>query len=257
MAKLSLDRQRDLRASGAVSQSDYDSAESEFRQAAAAVDDARAHIARKTITAPFDGLIGIRQVDLGQYLDVGAPIVPLQSTDPIYVNFSLPQENLGQIAVGKKLRVKANGIAGNQFEGEITAIDSRFDESTRNIVIQGTVGNAENRLRPGMFVNVEVLQPEQDAVSIPATSISYAPYGDSVFIVKDKQGPDGKPGKEALQQFVKTGATRGDQVSIISGVKAGDVVVSSGVFKLRSGIAVQVNNSVQPDNEANPTPPNR
>jgi membrane fusion protein (multidrug efflux system) len=257
LAKLSLDRQRNLRSSGAVSQSDYDSADSEFRQDSGLVDAANALIARKTIVAPFDGILGIRQVDLGQYLDVGAPIVPLQSTDPIYVNFSLPQENLEQIAVGKKLRVKANGIAGDQFEGEITAIDSRFDESTRNITIQGTVANAENRLRPGMFVNVDVVQPEQDVVSIPATSISYAPYGDSVFIVKDIQGADGKPVKQALQQFVKTGPTRGDQVSIISGVKAGDEVVSSGVFKLRSGIPVKVDNSVQPGNEANPTPPNR
>jgi membrane fusion protein (multidrug efflux system) len=221
------------------------------------VDAANALIARKTIVAPFDGILGIRQVDLGQYLDVGKPIVPLQSTDPIYVNFSLPQENLGQIAVGKKLRVKANGVAGDQFEDDITAIDSLFDESTRNITIQGTVANAENRLRPGMFVNVEVIQPEQDIVSIPATSISYAPYGDSVFVVKDIKGTDGKPVKQALQQFVKTGPTRGDQVSIISGLKAGDEVVSSGVFKLRSGIPIQVNNSVQPGNEANPTPPNR
>ncbi len=257
LAKLSLNRQKDLRSSGAVSQSDYDSADSEFRQDSGLVDAANALIARKTIVAPFDGILGIRQVDLGQYLDVGAPIVPLQSTDPIYVNFSLPQENLEQIAVGKKLHLKANGIASNEFEGEITSIDSRFDESTRNIVIQGTVANTANRLRPGMFVNVDVMQPEQDVVSIPATSISYAPYGDSVFVVKDVQGADGKPTKQALQQFVKTGPTRGDQVSIISGVKAGDEVVSSGVFKLRSGIPVQVNNSVQPGNEANPTPPNR
>jgi membrane fusion protein (multidrug efflux system) len=257
LAKLSLDRQKNLRSSGAVSQSDYDSADSEFRQDSGLVDAANALIARKTIVAPFDGILGIRQVDLGQYLDVGAPIVPLQSTDPIYVNFSLPQENLEQIAIGKKIHVKANGITGDQFEGNITAIDSRFDESTRNIMIQGTVPNAENRLRPGMFVNVEVIQPEQDVVSIPATSISYAPYGDSVFVVKDVQGADGKPVKQALQQFVKTGPTRGDQVSIISGVKAGDEVVSSGVFKLRSGIPIQVNNSVQPENEANPTPPNR
>jgi membrane fusion protein (multidrug efflux system) len=257
LAKLSLDRQRNLRASGAVSQSDYDSAESESRQAVAAVDEASALIARKTITAPFDGLLGIRQVDLGQYLNVGAPIVALQSTDPIYVNFSLPQEDFEQITAGKKLRVKVNGVSGNQFEGEITSVDSRLDESTRNLMIQGTVPNAKNRLRPGMFVNVEVLLPEKEVVSIPASSISYAPYGDSVFVVKTKPGPDGKPGAETQQQFVKTGPTRGDQVSIISGVKEGDVVVSSGVFKLRSGIAVQVNNSVQPDNEANPTPPNR
>ena len=257
LAKLSLDRQRNLRSSGAVWQSDYDSAESEFNQAAAAVDEANALIARKTITASFDGLLGIRQVDLGQYLNVGAPIVQLQSTDPIYVNFALPQENLEQIAVGKKLRVSATGVASNQFEGEITAIDSRLDESTRSIMIQGTVRNAEGRLRPGMFVNVEALLPEKDVISIPSSSISYAPYGDSVFIVKEKRGPDGKPGKEAQQQFVKTGPSRGDQVSIVSGVKEGDEVVSSGVFKLRSGIAVLVNNSVQPDNEANPTPPNR
>ena len=261
LAKLSLDRQKNLRSSGAVSQSDYDSAESEFRQAVGVVDAASALIARKAIVAPFDGLLGIRQVDLGQYLDVGAPIVPLQSTDPIYVNFALPQENLEQISVGKKLRIRATGVAGNQFEGEITAIDSRFDEATRNLTIQGTVANAEKRLHPGMFVNVEVLLPEQDVVSIPATSVSYAPYGDSVFIVRDKLGADGKPdsklGKEALQQFVKLGPTRGDQVSVVSGVKEGDEVASSGVFKLRSGIPVQVNNSVQPENEANPTPPNR
>jgi membrane fusion protein (multidrug efflux system) len=257
LAKLSLDRQRNLRSSGAVSQSDYDSAESEFRQASATVDEANALIARKTITAPFDGLLGIRQVDLGQYLNVGIPIVPLQSTDPIYVNFALPQENLEQIADGKKLRVKANGVAGNQFEGEITAIDSRLDDSTRNLMIQGTVRNAENRLRPGMFVNVEVLLPEKDVISIPASSISYAPYGDSVFVVKENKGLDGKPGAEVQQQFVKTGPSRGDQVSIISGIKEGEEVVSSGVFKLRSGIAVQVNNSVQPDNEASPNPPNR
>ncbi len=124
-------------------------------------------------------------------------------------------------------------------------------------MVQGTVRNAENRLRPGMFVNVDVFQPEEDVVSIPATSISYAPYGDSIFVVKDIPGPDGKSFKGVLQQFVKTGPTRGDQVSIISGVKAGDEVVSSGVFKLRSGIPVQVNNTVQPDNEANPTPLNR
>jgi membrane fusion protein (multidrug efflux system) len=254
--KVSLERQRSLVGSGAVSKSDYDSAESEFRQAMAAVDDAQALMARKAITAPFDGLLGIRQVDLGQYLNVGAPIVQLQSVDPIYVEFALPQQNLEQIAVGKKLRLKAAGITGNQFEGEITAINSRLDEATRNITIQGTVRNADGKLLPGMFVNVEVFLPETDVISVPASSISYAPYGDSVFIVKDKPSADGKMGKEVQQQFVKLGPSRGDQVSIVSGLKEGDEVVSSGVFKLRSGIPVQVNNSVQPGNEANPNPPN-
>src|SRR6266446_4864898 len=239
LARISFERQRSLRESGAVSQSDYDAAESEFRQATAAVDEAKALIARKTITAPFDGLLGIRQVDLGQYLNVGASIVQLQSTDPIYADFALPQQNFDQIAAGKKLRVKAAGISGGSFEGEITAIDSRLDESTRNLLIRGTVQNAESRLRPGMFVNVEVLLPGQDVISVPATSISYAPYGDSVFLVKDKRGADGKPSKEVEQQFVKLGPARGDQVSIASGLKVGDEVVSSGVFKLRSGIPVQ------------------
>jgi membrane fusion protein, multidrug efflux system len=256
LAKLNLDRQHRLVTDGAVSQSDYDSADSEFRQAAAAVDEMRALIARKAIAAPFDGLLGIRQVDLGQYLNVGTPIVALQSLDPIYVEFALPQQDLDQIAVGKKLRLRGAGIAGAQIEGEITAVDSRLDESTRNLSIQGTVANPDNKLRPGMFVNVDVVLPEQDAISLPASSISYAPYGDSVFVVTQKPGPDGKMGPEVQQQFVKLGPTRGDQVSILSGVKEGDEVVSSGVFKLRPGIAVQVNNSVQPGNEANPAPPN-
>jgi membrane fusion protein (multidrug efflux system) len=256
LAKISLERQRSLVSDGAVSRSDYDAAESEFRQATATVDDARALIARKTITAPFDGLVGIRQVDLGQYLNVGAPIVTLQSVDPIYVEFAIPQQDLEQIAVGKQIRIKAAGITGEQFEGEITAIESRLDESTRNITIQATVKNPDNRLRPGMFVNVDVLLPEKEAIFIPTSSISYAPYGDSVFIVKSKQGAAGSAGKEVQQQFVKLGASRGDQVTVISGVKEGDEIVSSGVFKLRGGAAVVVNNSVQPGNEANPNPPN-
>ncbi len=246
-AKVSLERQRELVANGTVSKSDFDSAESEYRQAVAAVDDARALIARKTITAPFDGQLGIRQVDLGQYLFVGAPIVPLQSVDPIYVEFSLPQQDLEQIAVGKKIRLKANGVASEEFEGEITAINSRLDDSTRNVLIQGTIPNTESKLRPGMFVNVDVLLPEKPVISIPASSISYAPYGDSVFVVKSNQ---------VQQQFVKLGASRGDQIAIVSGLQEGAEVVSSGVFKLRSGMPVQVNNSVQPGDESNPNPPN-
>jgi len=246
-AKVSLERQQELTKQGVASRSEYDSADSEYRQAVAAVDDARALIARKTITAPFDGQLGIRQADLGQYLNVGAPIVPLQSVDPIYVEFSLPQQNLDEIAVGKKLRLRVAGVTGEEFEGEITAIDSRLDDATRNILIQGTVRNPESKLRPGMFVKVDVLLPETPVISIPASSVSYAPYGDSVFVVKNNQ---------VQQQFVKLGATRGDQISIVSGLQEGQEVVSSGVFKLRSGMPVQVNNSVQPGNEANPNPPN-
>jgi membrane fusion protein (multidrug efflux system) len=258
LATISLQRQKDLFAKKAVAQSDFDAAQSEFRQADAAVEEAQAMIDRKTLTAPFDGLAGIRQVDIGQYLNVGAPIAPLQSLDPIYVEFSIPQQNFSQITQGKKVRVRADGVDAQEFDGEITAIDSKVDESTRNVTIQATVKNPAHKLRPGMYVNVDVLLPEQPGVvALPATSINYAPYGDSVFIVKDaaQPGADGKIGKEVVQQFVKLGASRGDQVSILTGVKAGDEVVTSGVFKLRSHAAVMINNSVQPDNEENPNPP--
>jgi membrane fusion protein (multidrug efflux system) len=256
LARINLDRQRDLVTKKAVAQSEYDAAATEFRQAEAAVEEARALVARKTIVAPFDGLLGIRQANLGQYLNVGSMIVALQSLDPIYVEFSLPQQHLGSIAVGKKLRLRAEGIEDAQFEGTITAIDSRVDESTRNIRIQGTVPNADRKLRPGMFVNVEVLLPEQEGViAVPSSAINYAPYGDSVFIVKEGTTPQGKSAMIGQQQFVKTGPARGDLVSILSGVKEGDEVVTSGVFKLRSGEPVQVNNSVQPGSEPNPKPP--
>ena len=258
LGRISLQRQKDLFAKKAVAQSDYDAAESEFRQADAAVEEAQAMIARKTILAPFDGLAGIRQVDLGQYLNVGATIAPLQSLDPIYVEFSIPQQNFNQVVLGKKVHIRADGIDGEEFEGEITAIDSKVDEATRNVTIQGTVKNPEHKLRPGMYVNVDILLPEQaGVVAIPATSINYAPYGDSVFIVKDaaQPSPDGTRGKEVVQQFVKLGASRGDQVAVLSGVKPGDEVVTSGVFKLRSHAAVMINNSVKPGEDLNPNPP--
>ena len=248
LAKLNLDRQRELIATGAIAKSDLDTAESLYQQATAAVDEARALIARKNITAPFDGRLGIRQVDLGQYLNVGAPVVQLESVDPIHVEFALPQQNFKEIAVGKELQLKAAGLEGDEFTGEITAIESRLDPATRNVMIQGTVKNPDHKLRPGMFVNVEVLLPEQTVVSIPASSVNYAPYGDSIFVVKD--------GKEVEQRFVKLGASRGDQIAVLSGVKSGDEVVSSGAFKLRNGLPVQVNNSVQPGNDVNPTPAN-
>ena len=252
LAVISLQRQKDLVMKKAVAQSDYDSAESEFQQATAAVEEAQAMIDRKTITAPFDGVAGIRKVDLGQYLNVGDSIAPLQSLDPIYVEFSIPQQDFSQMATGKKVRVRADGIEGREFEGTVTAIDSRVEETTRNITIQATVANPEHQLQPGMYVNIDVLLPEQQGViAIPASSINYAPYGDSVFIVQPAQGG----GKEVVQQFVKLGASRGDQVAILSGVKPGDEVVTSGVFKLRSHAPVNVNNSVKPGEDLNPNPP--
>jgi len=258
LARINLARERDLITQKAVAQSDFDSAQSEFSQADAAVEDSQALIARKTIVAPFDGLVGIRQVDLGQYLNVGSTIAPLQSLDPIYVEFSVPQQDMDRVATGKKLHIRADGVEGKEFDGIVTAIDSRVDEATRNLTVQGTVRNPDHLLRPGMYVNVDVLLPEQQGVvAIPSTAIEYAPYGDSVFIIQDGPvGADGKPaGKIVVQQFVKLGATRGDQVAVLSGVHPGDEVVTSGVFKLRSHAPVMVNNSVQPDENPNPNPP--
>lgn len=258
LAKSDIERKRDLIAKKAIATSEMDTAKSQLAQTAADVEEMRALVARKQITAPFDGLAGIRQVSLGQYLNPGAAIVPLQSLDPIYVEFALPQQHLDEIAVGKKLRVAASGLMeGERFEGEITAIDSRVDESTRNVLVQGTLKNKDHKLKPGMFVDVEVLLPEKPGVlAIPSSSIAYAPYGDSVYLVKDATAPDGKAGKEVQQKFVKLGPKRGDQVSILSGLEPGDEVVSSAVFRLRPGAAVQVNNAVQPGNELNPNPPN-
>lgn len=258
LAKLDLERKRDLIAKKTISPSDWDSAQSEFHQMEASVDEAKAVLARKRIVAPFDGYLGIRQVNLGQYLNPGAAIVPLQSLDPIYVEFNLPQQTLAQIAVGKKLRIRAADIEG-EFEAEINAIDSKVDDATRNIMVQGTAHNTDRKLRPGMYVNIDVLLPEKEGVlAIPVSSINYAPYGDSVYVVKPtaggQPGPDGKAPLEVEQRIVKLGPKRGDQVSVLSGIKDGEEVVTSGVFKLRPGAAVQVNNAVTPDNSLTPKP---
>ena len=256
LAQLNLARKKDLLEKRAASQADYDAAAAEASQAGATVEEAQALIARKTITAPFDGILGIRQVNVGQYLNAGVPIVPLVSCDPIYVEFSIPQQHLGQIALQKKIRLTVTGLPDREFGGEITAIDSRVDENTRNVQVEATVANPQRELRAGMFVNVDVLLPEQASVlAIPASSINYAPYGNSVYVVVEAKGKDGKPEKQALQQFVKLGASRGDQVTILSGLKEGDEVVTSGVFKLRPHAPVQVNNAVQPANSQNPAPP--
>jgi membrane fusion protein (multidrug efflux system) len=217
----------------------------------------KAIIQRKTIVAPFSGILGIRQVNRGQYLAGGDPLVTLQSLNPIYVNFGVPQQALGQIPVGRGIRVTANDIAGAEWTGKVTAIDALVDEATRNIQIQATLSNANGKLRPGMFVQTEVtLGPTHTVISLPASAISYAPYGDSVFVVSDMKTEDGKTYRGVRQQFVKLGPARGDQIGITSGIKPGDEVVTSGLFKLRNGAPVQINNAVRPSNNPAPKPEN-
>jgi len=255
LARLNLDRSRGLREQGIVAVADDDRVNAEHKQAEARVGEIRATIERKQIRAPFTGVLGIRQVNLGQYLTGGDPVVPLQSLDPIYVNFTVPQQQVGELKVGGKVKVVTEGKAGDARTGTITAVDSVINEATRNLEIQATLANPRGDLRPGMFVRAEVVLGAQAAVtSLPASAISYAPYGDSVFVVGDMQGPSGATYRGVRQQFVKLGGTRGDQVAVVSGLKAGEEVVSSGAFKLRNGAAVKVNNLVQPSNNPAPKP---
>jgi membrane fusion protein (multidrug efflux system) len=255
LARLNLDRIRGLREKGVTSQAEFDAASAEHEQAEAIVGEIRATIERKTIRAPFPGILGIRQVSLGQYVNSGDPIVPLQSLDPIHANFSVPQQDLPQVRVGGEVRLSAEGLSGGGFPGAITALDSIVDETTRNVRVQATLRNPGGRLRPGMFVNVQIVLPGKDSVvTIPASSISYAPYGNSVFVVEDLQGPDGGSYRGVRQRFVKLGAARGDQVAVLSGVRPGEEVVTSGAFKLRNGAAVQVSNDIQPSNDPAPSP---
>lgn len=255
LAGANLLRQQNLFKSRVSSQADYDSAQAQYDQAVAKVEEVNALINKKTIRAPFSGVLGIRAVNLGQYLQSGAQVAPLQSLDPIYVNFWLPQQNLGQIGAGQLVSVQADGLPNVTFDGTINAVDAVVDEATRNVRVQATLSNPNALLRPGMFVNTEVpLASKSNHVVLPATAVQYAPYGDMVYIIEDLKGPDGKTYRGVRQQVVKVGESRGDRVAILSGVNAGEEVVTSGVFKLRPGVHVQVNNSIQPENSEAPKP---
>lgn len=255
LSRLNRERSIGLRQEGIVAQADDDRAEAELKQAQARVGEIRATIERKTIRAPFSGLLGIRQVNRGQYLNAGSPVVELQSLDPIYVNFSVPQNAIAEVTPGVKVHLALEGVANAEFTGKVTAVNSVVDENTRNIQVQATVANPLGTLRPGMFVQTQVVLPAQRAhVSVPATAINYAPYGDSVFVVGEVEGPNGQKYTGVKQQFVKVGPARGDQVAVLSGLAPGASVATSGVFKLRNGSAVRVNNVVQPGNDPAPKP---
>jgi membrane fusion protein, multidrug efflux system len=255
LARVNFQRLQGLVKDGVIPQADYDKAEAEQRSTEAKVKEIQATIARKTMRAPFSGILGIRQVNLGQYLSAGNAVVPLQSLYPIYVNFGVPQETARLVRAGGTVRITADDLPGRKFEGRVTAIDSVLDERTRNVQVQATVANADAKLRPGMFVKAELATGSaRPMITLPASAISYAPYGDSVFVVTDLKGPNGQTYRGVRQQFVKVEGSRGDQVAVVSGVNRGDEVVSSGVFKLRNGAAVRVNNKVQPENSPAPKP---
>ncbi|MBV8352330.1 MAG: efflux RND transporter periplasmic adaptor subunit [Verrucomicrobia bacterium] len=254
-ATVTLKRDKDLVEKHAIAQSDYDNAEASYRQSQASVDQFKALIARKTLRAAFDGVAGIRQVNLGQYLKEGDPVVTLQSFDPIYANFMLPQQDLSKLVVGQSVTLRVDAYGDRSFNGVVTAINSLVDQATRNVQVQATLANPDALLRPGMFAKVSVLMSDmKDVIAIPATAIHYAPYGDSIFVVSEMKDQKGKDFKAVKEQFVKVGQSRGDMISIVSGLKPGEEVVTSGVFRLKSGAHIVVNNAIKPESELAPTP---
>ena len=255
LARINYGRAKQLVSQGVLAKTEYDNTESQQKSTEAKAGEIQATIDRKTIRAPFSGVLGLRQINLGEYLAAGQAIVPLQVLSPIYVNFGVPQTSYAQVRVGHALTVTSDDMPGKTFPGRVTAVDATINESTRNIQIQATLPNPGGKLRPGMFVQVEVaLGQSRQAITLPASAINYAPYGNSVYVVSDLQDPKGKTFKGVRQQFVKIDGSRGDQVAVVSGVNPGDVVVTSGVFKLRNGAPVQVNNSVQPPDNPSPKP---
>jgi len=255
LARLNYERAVEVRKGQANTPADLDAAEARYKQAQAAVNTLKATIDKKSIHAPFDGRIAIRQVELGQVLGAGAAVASLQSVTPIYVEFSLPQQALARLKVGQPVHVHTDTFPGATWEGKVSTINTEVDVATRNVKVRATVPNDDGRLRPGMFANVEVLAPEQvDVLLIPATAAIYAPYGDSVFVIEPKKGADGKESLTAQQRFVRLGERRGDLVAVVTGLKAGETVVSSGAFKLRSGAAVVVRNDLAPNIQADPKP---
>ena len=258
LAVLNHERMKGLVQQDAVSRAEYDTAAAAHAQAEARVREIRATIERKTIHAPFTGVLGIRQVNLGQYLSAGDAVAPLQSLDPIYVNFGVPQQRAAEMKLGRAVTIVANDVGGLQFTGRVTALDSVIDPTTRNVQVQATLANPRGALRPGMFVQARVrLGAPQGVIAVPASAINHAPYGDSVFVVAEMKNPQGVAYRGVRQQVVKLGSTRGDQVAVLSGLNPGEEVVTSGVFKLRNGVAVQVNNAVQPANSPTPATEDR
>jgi membrane fusion protein, multidrug efflux system len=256
LARQDLERTHGLASQKVVSKAELDAAESKFNRLNAVADQMRSNIRKKTIIAPFDGQLGIRQVNVGQMINSGQQVVALTSLDPVYVDFALPEQYVPRLHQGLEVRVRVDALPGREFNGKLTAMNSMVDVGTRNLPLQATLENPDQALRPGMFAKVDVVLPVKNKVlAIPATAISYAPYGDSVFVIEKKKDPkSGKESQVLRQQFIRAGETRGDFVTVTEGLKAGDVVVSSGVFKLRNGMEVTINNELAPKPEISPSP---
>jgi membrane fusion protein (multidrug efflux system) len=258
LAKANLERARSLVSKKTMSPAELDTAKAEFEAATAQIEIVQSNIAKKTVRAPFSGRIGLRQVNLGQVLATGDAIATLQTLDPIYVDFALPQQQLEALAPGTQVRISSDASAGDIYTGKITAISPEVDPVTRSIHARATLANRDKKLRAGMFANVEVVLPEQQKVlAIPATAVLFAPFGDSVFVIEKHEAEGGGgPQLTVRQRFVRLGAQRGDFVAVIEGLEEGEQVVSSGVFKLSSGMPVVIDNALAPKAELAPRPDN-
>jgi len=255
LAEANYDRDQKQLAIQAVSQAVVDADAATLKSAKAQVAEQRALVAKKLVRAPFAGRLGIRAVDVGQYVNAGTKVVTLQALDPVYVDFYVPQKSLGRIALGQKIVLRTDAFEGQQFPGEVSSIDPKVDLATRNVQVRATVRNSKRSLLPGMFATVVLASGgPQRFLTLPQTAVSYNPFGDTVFIVEESKGKDEKVRLVAQQKFVTTGEARGDQVAILSGIKEGDTVVTAGQIKLRSGFPVIVNNAIQPTNDPSPKP---
>lgn len=258
LAKSELDRAQSLSKSNVISKSEFDTAQAKFDAAKAAVDNMQATIAKKEIHAPFSGIAGIRYVNPGQMVAVGDKLVSLQTLDQVFVDFSLPQDALAKISIGLEVNVTTDAVPGRVFKGTLSAINPSVDPATRSVQVQGTLANKDHVLRAGMFAKAEVLLPEKNStLYIPATAVSYAPFGDSVYVIEKKK--DEKTKKESLvlrQQFIRLGESRGDFVAVKEGLKKGQEIVGAGAFKLRNGMNVVVDNKLAPKPELHPKPEN-
>jgi membrane fusion protein, multidrug efflux system len=256
LARITYDRDARQLKVQAVSQQAVDADEQNLKSALAQVAEQQATVNYKSIRAPFAGHLGLRQVDLGQYLSAGTTIATLQALDPIFVDFTLPQQALDQIKVGQIVTAHVDTYAGQSFTGTITAINPKIDSATRNVQVRATIKNPDHKLFPGMFATVDIATgAPQQYVTLPQTAISFNPYGNTIYLV-DQSGNNaqGQSQLTAKQTFVTTGQTRGDQIAVLTGVKEGDTVVSTGQLKLHNGSPLIINNSVEPTNDPNPKP---
>ena len=256
LAELTVQRNGKLIAAGAVSQATYDTDVATLESLKAQIEEQLATLAKKTIVAPFSGRLGLRQVDVGQFVAAGVNVVTLQQLNPLYLDFFVPQQDVAKLEVGQKIIARTDAFEGETFEGKITAIGAKVDEKTRNIEVRATFKNPDKKLLPGMFASaaLETGAPQQ-YLTLPQTAITFNPYGNTVYVIK-QDGKDDKdqPKLTATMVFVETGATRGDQIVVTKGINEGDEVVTAGQLKLRNGSRVAINNAIQPSSDTNPMP---